>query len=258
MIDCSWDAPGANRFEGPVPQAVEKFSATIPKAVRQVLRHRLERFQYDEVVEISRDKIVGVHEYTDLRSMLFGNGKVCKTVTRTRWSPAMLERGMVFCETEQAGQRREFCLILPTVCGNLAMVTRGQKLPRTQTLASALPDGDRLAEDEDLAEYLPQQGFYGRGFGQLPLPDDVEVPGGVQQRRAGREVSPAPVAPLMVSLVSWPLLGSVRDPDRPPPDGGFQPPTRPPQPVPEPGTTALIGAALLALAWVRRGALPKV
>lgn len=116
---CSWDNPGANPYRGPVPASVQRYT-DIPKDVRDKLQTRMEKRQFDEVVTIERDRIHGSHEYTDLRSMHFGNGRICETVSRTKWKATATERGLVYCE-------KEHCIIVPTVCNNVSRVTRVPK-----------------------------------------------------------------------------------------------------------------------------------
>jgi PEP-CTERM motif len=113
---CSWNAPGQDPYTGPVPVAVERYT-DIPPEVRARLRARMERRAYDDVADITRDRVAGRHDYTDLRGMHFGTGRICATVTRDRWAPSAVERGLVYCEGEH-------CLIVPTVCRNVARVTR--------------------------------------------------------------------------------------------------------------------------------------
>jgi hypothetical protein len=112
---CSWDTPGANPYRGEIPAAIEHYTE-IPAPVRAKLRERMERHQYDDVVEIRRDSIAGSQPYQDLRSMHFGN-KLCRSVSRAKWSASALERGLVYCEGEH-------CIIVPTVCSNVSLVTR--------------------------------------------------------------------------------------------------------------------------------------
>lgn len=260
MIDCTWDAPGANRFQGPVPQAVEKFSKEIPAEVRKALKARLEKLQYDEIVDITRDRISGTHEYTDLRMMLFGNGKLCKTVTRLKWSPQMLQRGLIFCEREVAGQRREFCLILPTVCSNLAMVNKGAPAALVSLPFTALqPDTESLPEGEDLVEYEPYNGPHSRA---VLIPPLMAVPqastGSLRALSAAGWAGPAWPVAYVTGGAAQPGGGIAPAVPVGPP-APAEPVTRPqrptPNPVPEPAPLALIGAALLALAWSRKVAL---
>lgn len=116
VASCSWDNPGANPYRGPVAQSVHNYK-DIPLEARNRLQKRMDAKKYDEVARIERDRIVGEHEYTELRDMHFGNGRMCKTVTRSKWKPNAIERGLVYCEDEH-------CLIVPTVCNNVSRVTR--------------------------------------------------------------------------------------------------------------------------------------
>jgi hypothetical protein len=113
---CSWDKPGANPFTGSVPAAVDRYT-DIPMAVRARLKERMEKRQYDEIAVIERDSIIGQGvRYEDLRQMHFGNGQLCKTVSRAKWSDQARERGLIYCESG-------YCLIVPTVCRNVSRVT---------------------------------------------------------------------------------------------------------------------------------------
>jgi hypothetical protein len=113
---CSWDRPGHNVFRGDVVAAVDRY-ADIPAPVRARLKARMADYRYDEVATIRRDSIVGRHVYTDMREMHFGQGQVCRTVTRDKWADGAEERGLVYCESGH-------CLIVPTVCRNVSRVTR--------------------------------------------------------------------------------------------------------------------------------------
>ncbi len=113
---CSWDRPGVNPFMGDVVASVDRYQ-DIPAAVRAKLKLRVAQRRYDELVTIKRDSIAGAYDYADLRDMHFGQGSVCQTVTRAKWTDQMQERGLVYCEDSH-------CLIVPTVCRNVSRITR--------------------------------------------------------------------------------------------------------------------------------------
>ena len=90
---CSWDRPGHNPFMGDVVAAVDRY-ADIPEDVRARLKSRMQARQYDEMVSIRRDTIVGQHRYDpQIRGMHFGAGSVCQTVSRTRWGARCASSG---------------------------------------------------------------------------------------------------------------------------------------------------------------------
>ena len=123
---CSWDRPGADPYIGDVVTAVDRYS-DIPESVRAALKKRMAARQYDDIAVIRRDTVVGQHLYSpELRDMHFGQGQICRTVTRARWTPTAEERGLVYCESGH-------CIIVPTVCRNVSRVTR---LPPALTAAS--------------------------------------------------------------------------------------------------------------------------
>ena len=112
---CSWDRPGANAYTGDVPLAVDAYT-DIHAWTREKLQVRMARREYDELVEIRRDTIIGKSgNYGNLRDMHFGAGQRCATVTRDKWEPGHVERGLVYCEDGH-------CLIVPTVCRNVSRV----------------------------------------------------------------------------------------------------------------------------------------
>ncbi len=114
---CSWDRPGRNVFTGDTVAAVDRYD-DIPADVRAKLKARMAERRYDEVATIRRDSIEGRYAYSGLRDMHFGQNQVCRTVTRDKWAPEAVERGLVYCESGH-------CLIVPTVCRNVSRVDRG-------------------------------------------------------------------------------------------------------------------------------------
>jgi hypothetical protein len=114
---CSWDSPGVNPFMGNVPAAVDRYT-DIPADVRERLKSRMNKRDFDEMATIRRDSITGKNRYSaEIRDMHFGQGTVCRTVSRTKWAPEAVERGLVYCEAEH-------CIIVPTVCRNVSRVKR--------------------------------------------------------------------------------------------------------------------------------------
>lgn len=114
---CSWDSPGTHPYGGTLAAAVDRYT-DIPEPTRAALKARMASQRYDDIAVIGRSHITGTASYSpELRDMHFGNGRVCRTVTRQRWAAGAEERGLVYCE---AGH----CLIVPTVCRNVSRVTR--------------------------------------------------------------------------------------------------------------------------------------
>jgi hypothetical protein len=277
---CSWDRPGRNVFQGDVVSAVDRY-ADIPPDVRERLKKRMAEYRYDEVATIRRDTIEGRHAYTDLRDMHFGQGQLCRSVTRDKWAAGAEERGLVYCDSGH-------CLIVPTVCRNLSRVTRG---PAQAPLVAEAPAGTgqlgalppvAASEDELLFDPTaagrrpsdspqsfasaaesppPAAGIGSPIYGGGGTPDFIgaAAPAIGIGNPAGAGSSPGVSGP--------PGGGGLGDPDLtpsgPPIDptapigignpGGFPLPGAPLPAVPEPSGFALFAAGLAALAFgVRR------
>jgi hypothetical protein len=159
LARCSWDRPGHNPFMGDVVAAVDRY-ADIPADVRQRLKARMAGRQYDDLVVIRRDSVVGQRQYEPaIRDMHFGAGSVCREVTRDRWHEKQEERGLVFCDSGH-------CVLVPTVCRNVSrIVERPQGNGPAQTAGTdpdALLPGGLLVLDDPL-DFDPP------GAGEVPL-----------------------------------------------------------------------------------------
>lgn len=124
---CSWAHPGANPYRGDPVAALSDFKMSDDE--RKKLKVLMAGHQYTDVVKITRDDIVGRDKYSDLREMHSGHGSVCHgAVDRSSWSDKIEERGLVYCVGEQ-------CVVVPTVCNNVSLITR-----KPEVAAAALPD----------------------------------------------------------------------------------------------------------------------
>jgi hypothetical protein len=134
LSTCSWDSPGINPYRGDIAAAVDHYT-DIPAATRAALKARIEQRRYDDIAVIGRNHITGSSRYSpELRDMHFGNGRLCRTVTRQRWSAQAEERGLVYCEGAH-------CVIVPTVCRNVSRVKRQEAVALLGGAAGGGPDG---------------------------------------------------------------------------------------------------------------------
>lgn len=234
---CSWDHPGRDPFTGDVPAAVDRYTDLSPE-VRERLKARMRAHDYDDLVEISRDRISGHAGYQpQIRDMHFGTGRVCAAVSRERWSDEQRERALVYCE----GQT---CVMVPTVCRNVSRIARA-------------PGGGPGGDGELL--------FDPPGAGApTPVPEGVPLmltPAPLPELLPG--VSPVPLRP-PGALAAPPAL-TISPPGGPPaavlqppplytlPPRAAEPPIGPPvippiSPVPEPSSLAMTAAGLALLA----------
>lgn len=141
LEDCSWNRPGADPFMGDVVAAVDRYTDIAPQ-VREQIKQRMRARQYDEIVVITRDAIRGKQQQYDARinQMHFGQGRVCRNVTRAGWSEKMEERGLVYCVQGE-------CILVPTICRNVSRISQaGSGAPAGAgaggTGGPAMPVGD--------------------------------------------------------------------------------------------------------------------
>ncbi len=240
---------------GDVVAAVDRYQ-DIPVDTRNKLKARMAKRDYDEIVSIKRDGINGQAKYgSDISDMYFGSGSICKTVTRSKWTNAMEERGLVYCEDGQ-------CILVPTVCRNVSRIKRlaprpvaaaGGGAPASST-REGLPPETELAMDPTGAGPLGA-GAPGAGptsFAQLagPVPEGGLPAGPVTALSA----PPSATGPLLGAPILPSLPGSAGPLAATPPTTPTSPgnPTLPA--VPEPGTWLLMlsGAAVLAFVARRR------
>ena len=242
---CNWDRPGHNPFMGDVVAAIDRYS-DIPTLVRIKLKQRMQARRYDDLVDIRRDDITGRERYDPtIRDMHFGLDRVCRQVTRERWTAAMHERGLVYCE-------QGYCILVPTVCRNVSRVERRPTLVAGAT-AGEIPEGG-LALTEPVAE-LTVAGL-----------DDLATPRPPTATSSFAEAVAGAVVPL------WPS-GSEAGPEGDDPPGAAPPPGLEPPPwwpptggggfpggggsapvtaVPEPSTWVSLLAGLLLLVSAQR------
>jgi hypothetical protein len=276
---CSWDRPGHDPFVGDVVAAVDRYR-DIPAPTRERLKQRMAARQYDEIVSIRRDRIEGRGRYAPvIREMHFGRNRVCRTVTRERWSDAMHERGLVYCEDGE-------CLLVPTVCRNVSRIVRVEAPGAAPAGAAAgagaagagpTAGGDASpgdAADVPRAGGSPISGPATASFASASAPwsnagDDPSLgptaPGGawpVASAGGGWRGGPASGPPPVVSSAGapggelefaagprLPRAGGFVEPFEP-----FEPSPAPPPmaPVPEPRAWALMLAGLGAVGWLAR------
>jgi hypothetical protein len=195
---------------GDVPAAVDDYR-DIPPAVRARLKDRMRRFDYDDLVMIRRDRIEGRAPYApEIRSMHFGEGRMCTSVTRHSWPARHEEQALVYCESGQ-------CVMVPTVCRN---VSRIERLP--PTVASNAPPQSQPPTGE--LEFEPPAAGWPPGTQPPEDPRPPDAPP-VRTPPAGGLLPPPDLVPPLVLVPP-----EASPPQAPPSSQGSPPAASPPSP----------------------------
>ncbi len=250
---CDWNRPGHDPFTGDVSSAVDRYP-DLPSDVRDRLRSRMEKRDYDDVVTIERDRIVGKARYgSTIRDMHFGANKVCRQVSRSGWRPGMEEAGLVYCDSGQ-------CILVPTVCRNVSRITRAGvspdsaigDLPPLAALAPVDQPASPIEKAAPIALLDSAPTFIAR-----TNPTGASGEGGSGGGSPGYPGFPGPPGGGGGGIYLPPGGGSGN-----PPGGTLNPPSPPSPvtPIPEPETWALLVAGFAAMTvWRRRvGAARRV
>lgn len=145
---CNWSAPGSAPFAGRLDLAVENYRS-IPAPVRKQLSAKISAHRYDDVVAITREGIQGEASYIGLRDMHWSRGLCKGFVTREAWADGATERGLVYCVDDH-------CLMVPSVCRNLSVVTRiPPEAPKTAIVVPGLGGSEGGAGSLGLPSALP-------------------------------------------------------------------------------------------------------
>lgn len=119
--ECEW-APGTDRYTGDKLAAVDELTH-IPKQAREKLKQKMEKHAYDDIVVIHRNYVEGPKGIygTDITNMRSGANKVCKEVTREKWSLADKQEALVY-------RVDEWTILDPAACGNIAEIASSPKI----------------------------------------------------------------------------------------------------------------------------------
>jgi len=228
LPSCSWDHPGINPFMGDVIAAVDDYK-DIPASTRAKLKERMAKRDYDELVLIERDGISGMGQYSaEITDMHFGTKGMCRTITRSKWTQQMKERGLVYCEDGQ-------CLLIPTICRNLSRIKRTGDGPLLIAPGAGVPSTPASPGGTTFTPPTPD------------TPLDFAPPGaGIPLVPTETPLSVPPVAPTTTPTVPTapPPPLTILPPGTTPPVT-VTPPTTPA--VPEPSTWLMFSLGLLGI-----------
>lgn len=112
---CGWNHPGSHPYKGGISKGIDNYP-DIPAPIKKKLKDRLHKMEFGSVVTITRDGITGGF-HPEITDMHFSANTVCRSVNREVWPKDHTEVGLVYCEDE-------YCIVVPTVCGNISRIYR--------------------------------------------------------------------------------------------------------------------------------------
>lgn len=114
LTACNWDNPGHDPYTNTVSAALSQFS--IPAAHKNVIEAQIKAGANTGMVFITKDGLVSPdRNLSTFMMMTFGKNKMCYGVERTRWADSHYEPAKLYCSGD-------YCVMIPTVCGNITQV----------------------------------------------------------------------------------------------------------------------------------------
>jgi len=207
---CNWSDRGLDPYMGDLPSAVDTYTQ-IPKPTREALKAKMRARQYDDTAHITSAGIASATwEYGPLRMMHFGNGsKLCGIVNTSMWAPKDTgERALIYTVGE-------WSIAVPSVCRNVSLITRGNRISPPPSLTTeappalvpplpvAVPVSVPDVTPGPVADAVPRQSF-ARLSAPEPIPDgnqELDTP-----EDTWRPLLP-PAVPIYWPTLPAPLLG---------------------------------------------------
>jgi hypothetical protein len=134
---CNWGDRGLDPYMLDVPSAVDTYTQ-IPKATREALKAKMRARQYDDTAHITGAGIKSATwNYGPLRMMHFGNGsRLCGVVNTSMWSAGDPgERALIYTVGD-------WSIAVPSVCRNVSLITRGERITPPSPMRTATPPVD--------------------------------------------------------------------------------------------------------------------
>jgi hypothetical protein len=242
---CSWANPGAHPYGGTASAALDRLAGHFSTHQLQALHQAVAARQWTDVVQVSRDSILGALPWRPMVEMMnFDTGRLCAQVDRSMWAADMVLGAIVYCAPGAAP-----CVAWFAICRNWALVWPGTAGSRASTPPS-------LLAGEPSAPLLP--------ITDVAAPPPL-VASSVASSAASpvRSAEPAPqLGPLelpptgagLPAMVGGPLLPRVDVPAGP---QGLPPmlPLLPVPPIPDAPTWATMLAGLLGIHRLARARL---
>lgn len=112
QASCNWNNPGADRYTGDQAEALNNYK-DIPEEIRNILKKKINRHQYDDQITISRIGMVGKYNYNNGRDMHWGQNKMCKgEFSISKWNYMHTEAALVYTHNG-------YSIAIPSICGNV-------------------------------------------------------------------------------------------------------------------------------------------
>lgn len=166
---CGWNHPGTHPYKGGAIQGINDYK-DIPPDVRLRLISRVKKMDFDSAATISRNGISGGF-HPEITDMHFGSNTLCRDVNRDVWPTDHSEVGLTYCEGE-------YCLIIPTVCGNVSRIRRAEsKDPIVPFVPRPKKDGKMLPGLEPRGvPWVPPPATYIPMHPGAPEPTPIPIP----------------------------------------------------------------------------------
>jgi predicted RNA-binding Zn-ribbon protein involved in translation (DUF1610 family) len=223
---CAWGVPGRSPYRGSVKEAL--VAARLPQEVVAKIDVMVERGAVSDRVEIRRNGIrtTSGKRHFDTKIVAMGFGRTMCFGTHVNFEPGHVEIADLYDASDATGNNH--AVMIPSVCGNVSVLAERAERPDAEVRSA---------------------GLWVRPEAVPPVPGLPRVQGGPGAWRTG------PGAGTTSAAVPGGGNGGGNGTDSGDDDGGACTPTpgaREVQTVPEPGTIAIVIAALLAMTFGKR------
>jgi len=142
---CAWGVPGRNPYKGSVKEAL--VAARLPEEVVSKIDSMVARGTVSDRVEIRRDSIrtVSGRRHFDTKIVAMGFGQTLCFATQVNFRPGHVEIADLYDATDATGTN--YAVMIPYVCGNVSVLAERAERPDAEVAGAAGSGGPEAGRE---------------------------------------------------------------------------------------------------------------